>query len=93
LGQANPYLSPHSLYLVLGKDDKTRQAAYRSLFRAELDNEAINDIRLALRSCLKIPQASTRQGENRRESAVYMRVTEHFEWSFDAPTNIKCRAA
>ncbi len=47
--QANPYLSPHPLYLALGKDDKTRQAAYRSLFRAELDNEAISDIRLALR--------------------------------------------
>ena len=49
LGRANPYLSPHPLYLALGKNDKTRQAAYRSLFHAELDNEAISDIRLALR--------------------------------------------
>ena len=48
LGQANPYLTPHPLYLSLGQDDKARQAAYRSLFRAQLDNEAINDIRLAL---------------------------------------------
>jgi putative transposase len=48
LGQDNPYLSPHPLYLALGKDDKARQAAYRSLFRTELDNEAISDIRLAL---------------------------------------------
>jgi len=49
LGRANPYLSPHPLYLALGKDEKTRRAAYRSLFRAELDNETISDIRLALR--------------------------------------------
>ena len=48
LGQANRYLVPHPLYLELGRDDKTRQAAYRSLFRAELDQEAISDIRLAL---------------------------------------------
>jgi putative transposase len=48
LGQANPYLTPHPLYLALGRDDKKRQAAYRSLFRAQLDNEAISDIRLAL---------------------------------------------
>lgn len=46
LGQDNPYLSPHPLYLALGKDDKVRQAAYRNLFRTELDNEAISDIRL-----------------------------------------------
>ena len=48
LGQANPYLMPHPLYLALGQDDKTRQAAYRSLFRAQLDHDAIRDIRLAL---------------------------------------------
>jgi putative transposase len=48
LGQDNPYLSPHPLYLALGKNDKARQAAYRNLFRTELDNEAISDIRLAL---------------------------------------------
>ncbi|MEN8132918.1 MAG: hypothetical protein ABFS45_22620 [Pseudomonadota bacterium] len=38
LGQANPYLSPHPPYLTLGRDKKTRQAAYRSLFRTELDS-------------------------------------------------------
>jgi len=47
LGQANSYLSPHPLYLSLGRGDKSRQAAYRRLFRAELDIEAIDDIRLA----------------------------------------------
>ena len=48
LGQANPYRLPHPLYLALGKDDKTRQASCRSLFRIVLDNEALRDIRLAL---------------------------------------------
>ena len=48
LGQANPYLTPHPLYLALGADEKERQAAYRQLFRAELDKAAVDDIRLAL---------------------------------------------
>ena len=48
LGQADPSITPHPLYLALGRGDKTRQAAYRHLFRAELDKEAFNDIRLAL---------------------------------------------
>jgi putative transposase len=48
LGQANPYLAPHSVYLALGKDGKDRQAVYRALFRAQLDKAAIDDIRLAL---------------------------------------------
>jgi hypothetical protein len=41
-----------------------------------------------IRSCLKNPQASARQGESRRESAVYMRVNEHFELIFNA---VLCR--
>jgi putative transposase len=48
LGQTNPYLLPHPLYLALGQDERKRQASYRSLFRAALDNEAISDIRQAL---------------------------------------------
>ncbi len=48
LGQSNPLVSAHPVYVALGVDAKTRQAAYRSLFRPELDNEAISDIRLAL---------------------------------------------
>jgi putative transposase len=48
LGQANPYLTPHPLYLALGKDGKERQTAYRALFRAQLDKAAIDDIRLTL---------------------------------------------
>ena len=48
LGQPNGYLVPHPLYLSLGTDESTRQLAYRGLFRAELDQEEISDIRLAL---------------------------------------------
>ena len=48
LGQADERIAPHPLYLTLGKDDGIRQAAYRALFRSELDDAALADIRLAL---------------------------------------------
>ena len=48
LGQPDARLTPHSLYLALGRSDHDRQATYRSLFRAHLDRAAIDDIRLAL---------------------------------------------
>ena len=41
-------LTPHPLYLAIDRDDAERQAAYRELFRAQLDSKAIDDIRLAL---------------------------------------------
>lgn len=48
LGQPNPYLTGHPVYLALGQDMESRQAAYRGMFRYELDEDAISDIRLAL---------------------------------------------
>jgi putative transposase len=48
LGQPDARLSPHALYLALGRDDTSRRAAYRALFRTQLDHAAIDDIRLAL---------------------------------------------
>ena len=48
LGQLDARLTPHPVYLALGRDDKTRHAAYRDLFRTQLDRAAIDDIRLAL---------------------------------------------
>ena len=48
LGQMDERLTPHSLYLALGKDETERLAEYRGLFRSELDDAAIADIRLAL---------------------------------------------
>lgn len=47
LGQPDPLLSAHPLYLALGTEPTTRRAAYRALFRAELDGEAIDAIRQA----------------------------------------------
>jgi len=48
LGQVNPYLTSHECYLGLACDEATRQASYRELFRSELDQAALSDIRLAL---------------------------------------------
>jgi len=48
LGKANQYVSKHPVYLSLGKDSKSRQAAYRGLFQSELDFDVINDIRQAI---------------------------------------------
>jgi putative transposase len=48
LGKMDERLTPHSLYLALGKDEVERLAEYRGLFRSELDDAAIADIRLAL---------------------------------------------
>ena len=48
LGAADSRITPHVLYQALGRTDKSRQTAYRALFRAQLDVAAIDDIRLAL---------------------------------------------
>lgn len=48
LGQADTLLTPHPLYTALGPDNESRQVAYRNLFRAQLDQPALQDIRLAL---------------------------------------------
>lgn len=48
LGQADERITPHPLYLALGKDPDSRLAEYRGLFCSELDAEALADIRLAL---------------------------------------------
>jgi len=48
LGQADDLLTPHALYLGLDKDAQERQSVYRALFRPELEQEALADIRLAL---------------------------------------------
>ena len=58
LGEPNQYLSPHPLYCALGKDEHARQEVYRSLFRTELDDEAVSDIRLAL--CQNQPLGNSR---------------------------------
>jgi putative transposase len=46
-GEADALLSPHALYLAMDKDDALRQAAYRELFRHQLDPGAVDAIRQA----------------------------------------------
>lgn len=48
LGQSSAILTPHPLYQAMGANGEERQSAYRALFRAHLDAEAISNIRLAL---------------------------------------------
>lgn len=44
-GETHEMLTPHPLYLALGRGPVTRQTAYRELFRVHLDAEALRDIR------------------------------------------------
>lgn len=46
-GDPDALLKPHSLYLVLGKDAASREAAYRELFRYELEPGLVDEIRRA----------------------------------------------
>jgi putative transposase len=48
LGQSDSLLTPHAVYSSLGANEADRLVNYRSLFRPELDTEAISDIRMAL---------------------------------------------
>ncbi len=46
-GQTEERLTPHPLYLALGRGPATRQAAYRELFRYELEPGLVDQIRTA----------------------------------------------
>ncbi len=48
LGQPDPVLAPHRLYLSLGVDTESRCAAYRELFRCALDDAPLSELRMAL---------------------------------------------
>lgn len=47
LGKPINLLTPHPLYLKLGRTDAERQQRYRELFRFQVDGELLNDIRKA----------------------------------------------
>jgi putative transposase len=49
-GEANTLIEAHTLYHALGADAKSRQAAYRELFRYELDIGLVDEIRRATNS-------------------------------------------
>jgi len=44
-GRADPLLTDHSIYKRLGKRPDDRQAAYRALFRVQLSDQALEEIR------------------------------------------------
>ena len=46
-GEADALVKPHPLYAALGLDGASRQAAYRELFRYELDPGLVDEIRRA----------------------------------------------
>jgi len=46
-GESNALITPHALYDALGRDALSRQAAYRELFRYELDPGLVDEIRRA----------------------------------------------
>ena len=48
LGQRDPLVMPHPLYLALGEDDDSRRAAYRDLFAGALEDAPLTELRLAL---------------------------------------------
>ncbi len=50
LASDNAIVSPHSLYLQLGKDVVQRCAAYRALFEAHLDSGVLEEVRACLQT-------------------------------------------
>ena len=47
LGHTDPLITPHLMYTMLGSDETTRQAHYRSLFDAHIDQKSLEQIREA----------------------------------------------
>jgi putative transposase len=47
LGVSNDFITDHPLYTGLAVDESERRAGYRALFRAHLDDEALDEIRKA----------------------------------------------
>lgn len=46
-GKADELVTPHALFTALGRSRASRQEAYRSLFKAHVDNNTIKEIRAA----------------------------------------------
>ncbi|OGI38523.1 MAG: transposase [Candidatus Muproteobacteria bacterium RBG_16_62_13] len=49
-GGGHDAITPHPLYLALGKDRKTRGDAYRELFRSALDSDRVHAIRATVQT-------------------------------------------
>ncbi len=97
LGQMDERIIPHSLYLALGKDEIERLAEYRGLFRSELDDAAISEIRLALAqgqplgserfsemtcAAVGVRRAQRKPGRPKMEREQSMRVEDQSDFGF-----------
>ena len=49
-GRKDDLITPHRLYLGLGKDDPSRRIAYKALFRHHMEEDTIGEIRSAWRT-------------------------------------------
>ena len=48
LGQPDPLVTPHQIYLGLANNEPERLAAYRALFNIALNDKVVDDIRIAI---------------------------------------------
>jgi REP-associated tyrosine transposase len=60
-GKPSQLLRPHEEYLALGRQDKDRLAAYRALFRSELDTKELEEIRIAVNGGFALGNARFKQ--------------------------------
>ena len=51
LGEPNPVMTDHALYLALGSTLQERQTAYRALFQYDIDDSVVQEIRATLQQC------------------------------------------
>jgi len=51
LGEYEPVLMPHPIYLALGNTNQERQAAYQALFDDQMDSQGLTEIRDSLNQC------------------------------------------
>lgn len=59
-GEANSLITPHSVYQALGTDETQRQAAYRELFRYQLDQGLVDEIRVSTNGDLCLAESDSR---------------------------------
>jgi putative transposase len=71
LGAADPLITPHNRYLALGSSPKRRQAAYRGLFRFELDPGTIKSIRDATNKAWALGNNQFRLAVSRYDRRAY----------------------
>ncbi len=67
LGEADPLLSPHPVYLALAGEPAARRRAYRALFRGQADGRQLDGIRSAL-------QTGTPHGDARFRARIERRL-------------------